>query len=161
VVATGRSDYPNQINNVLASPASSAACSTPGVSDFTDEMLIAAAHAIADKVLPDELNSSYIVPSVFDASVAPAVAAAVSSASPRSTSPSSPTVTAGLTFTAEVDVRPEIELPDYQRHRGHGGRRRGDRRRRRRAAREPALALRLAEPGRARGRDRATSSPWT
>ena len=45
--------------------------------DITDEMLSAAANAIADQVAPDELNASYIIPSVFDASVAPAVAAAV------------------------------------------------------------------------------------
>jgi len=77
VVATGRSDYPNQINNVLVFPGFFRGLLDAGVSDFTDEMLIAAAHAIADKVQPDQLNPSYIVPSVFDASVAPAVAAAV------------------------------------------------------------------------------------
>ena len=77
VVATGRSDYPNQINTVLVFPGFFRGLLDAGVSDFTDEMLIAAAHAIADKVLPEQLNSSYIVPSVFDASVAPAVAAAV------------------------------------------------------------------------------------
>src|SRR5450756_719096 len=77
VVATGRSDYPNQINNVLIFPGFFRGLLDAGVSDITDEMLIAAAHAIADKVQPDQLNPSYIVPSVFDASVAPAVAAAV------------------------------------------------------------------------------------
>ena len=77
VVATGRSDYPNQINNVLVFPGFFRGLLDSGVSDITDEMQIAAAHAIADKVQPDQLNSSYIVPSVFDASVAPAVAAAV------------------------------------------------------------------------------------
>jgi malate dehydrogenase (oxaloacetate-decarboxylating) len=77
VVATGRSDYPNQINNVLVFPGFFRGLLDAGVSDITDEMLIAAAHAIADKVQADQLNSSYIVPSVFDASVAPAVAAAV------------------------------------------------------------------------------------
>jgi malate dehydrogenase (oxaloacetate-decarboxylating) len=77
VVATGRSDYPNQINNVLVFPGFFRGLLDAGVSDFTDEMLIAAAHAIADKVLPHQLNASYIVPSVFDATVAPAVAAAV------------------------------------------------------------------------------------
>ena len=80
VVATGRSDYPNQINNVLVFPGFFRGLLDAGVSDITDEMLIAAAHAIADKVQPDELNPSYIVPSVFDASVAPAVAAAVRAA---------------------------------------------------------------------------------
>ena len=77
VVATGRSDYPNQINNVLVFPGFFRGLLDAGVSDITDAMLIAAAHAIADKVQADQLNSSYIVPSVFDASVAPAVAAAV------------------------------------------------------------------------------------
>ena len=79
VVATGRSDYPNQINNVLVFPGFFRGLLDAGVSDFTDEMLIAAAHAIADKVLPEQLNASYIVPSVFDSTVAPAVAAAVRS----------------------------------------------------------------------------------
>jgi len=77
VVATGRSDYPNQINNVLVFPGFFRGLLDAGVSDITDEMLIAAAHAIADKVQDDQLNASYIVPSVFDTSVAPAVAAAV------------------------------------------------------------------------------------
>jgi malate dehydrogenase (oxaloacetate-decarboxylating) len=84
VVATGRSDYPNQINNVLVFPGFFRGLLDAGVSDISDDMLIAAAHAIADKVQPEQLNSSYIVPSVFDASVAPAVAAAVRSvATPR------------------------------------------------------------------------------
>ena len=77
VVATGRSDYPNQINNVLAFPGFFRGLLDAGASDITDEMLIAAATAIADCVEPDELNASYIVPSVFDPAVAPAVAAAV------------------------------------------------------------------------------------
>lgn len=83
VVATGRSDFPNQINNVLAFPGFFRGLLDAGVSEITDEMLIAAAKAIADAVASDELNPSYIVPSVFDAKVAPAVAAAVrSSAAP-------------------------------------------------------------------------------
>jgi malate dehydrogenase (oxaloacetate-decarboxylating) len=77
VVATGRSDYANQINNVLAFPGFFRGLLDAGVSDISDEMMIAAATAIADCVHPDELNASYIVPSVFDADVAPAVAAAV------------------------------------------------------------------------------------
>ena len=83
VVATGRSDYPNQINNVLVFPGFFRGLLDAGVSDITDEMLIAAAHAIADKVQPEQLNSSYIVPSVFDSTVAPAVAAAVRSVASR------------------------------------------------------------------------------
>jgi malate dehydrogenase (oxaloacetate-decarboxylating) len=84
VVATGRSDYPNQINNVLVFPGFFRGLLDAGVSEITDEMLIAAAKAIADKVQADQLNPSYIVPSVFDTSVAPAVAAAVRAvATPR------------------------------------------------------------------------------
>ena len=77
VVASGRSDYPNQINNVLVFPGFFRGLLDSGVSDFSDDMLIAAATAIADTVKADELNPTYIVPSVFDPSVAPAVAAAV------------------------------------------------------------------------------------
>jgi malate dehydrogenase (oxaloacetate-decarboxylating) len=77
VVATGRSDFANQINNVLAFPGFFRGLLDAGVHDITPEMMIAAATAIADCVHPDELNASYIVPSVFDAEVAPAVAAAV------------------------------------------------------------------------------------
>ncbi len=77
VVGTGRSDYPNQINNVLAFPGVFRGLLDAGAREITDEMLVAAARAIADAVRPGELNPSYIVPSVFDPQVAPAVAAAV------------------------------------------------------------------------------------
>ncbi|WP_313817640.1 NAD-dependent malic enzyme [Citricoccus sp.] len=77
VVATGRSDFPNQINNVLAFPGLFRGLLDAGASDITTEMLVAAAWAIADSVAEGELNASYIVPSVFDPHVAPAVAAAV------------------------------------------------------------------------------------
>ncbi|GAB3439348.1 NAD-dependent malic enzyme [Phycicoccus ginsengisoli] len=77
VVATGRSDYANQINNVLAFPGFFRGLLDAGVSDITDDMMIAAATAIADCVHAGELNASFIVPSVFDPEVAPAVAAAV------------------------------------------------------------------------------------
>jgi malate dehydrogenase (oxaloacetate-decarboxylating) len=77
VVATGRSDYPNQINNVLAFPGVFRGLLDAQAVDIEDDMLIAAAMAIADAVPATELNASYIVPSVFDASVAPAVAEAV------------------------------------------------------------------------------------
>ncbi len=77
VVASGRSDYPNQINNVLVFPGFFRGLLDAGVSDFSDDMLIAAATAIADTVKAEELNPTYIVPSVFDPTVAPAVAAAV------------------------------------------------------------------------------------
>jgi malate dehydrogenase (oxaloacetate-decarboxylating) len=80
VVGTGRSDFPNQINNVLAFPGMFRGLLDAGARDITDAMLVAAATAIADCVSPDELNPSYIVPSVFDPMVAPAVAAAVRAA---------------------------------------------------------------------------------
>ena len=77
VVATGRSDFPNQINNVLAFPGFFRGLLDGNLRDITDEMLSAAANAIANRVGASELNASYIIPSVFDATVAPAVAAAV------------------------------------------------------------------------------------
>lgn len=77
VVATGRSDYPNQINNVLAFPGIFRGLLDSGVSQITESMLIAAAGAIARCVQDDQLNSSYIVPSVFDSNVAASVARAI------------------------------------------------------------------------------------
>ncbi len=77
VVATGRSDFPNQINNVLAFPGFFRGMLDAGSSRITQEVMIAAATAIANSVSSDELNASYIVPSVFDPVVAPSVAAAV------------------------------------------------------------------------------------
>jgi len=77
IVATGRSDYPNQINNVLAFPGFFRGMLDSGAHEITDECLIAAASAIADCVHPDQLNANFIVLSVFDPAVAPAVAAAV------------------------------------------------------------------------------------
>ena len=77
VVATGRSDYPNQINNVLAFPGLFRGLLDAGVSGITDEMLRVAAVAIAGVVGADELNSAFIIPGVFDSRVAEAVAEAV------------------------------------------------------------------------------------
>ena len=77
VVATGRSDYPNQINNVLAFPGYFRGMLDAAAHEITDASLLAAAQAIAHAVATDELNPSYIVPSVFDPDVAPAVAQAV------------------------------------------------------------------------------------
>jgi len=84
VVATGRSDYPNQINNVLAFPGFFRGMLDAGASEITEEVMLAAAVAIADSVAAAELNASYIVPSVFDPHVAPAVAAAVREAATES-----------------------------------------------------------------------------
>jgi malate dehydrogenase (oxaloacetate-decarboxylating) len=80
VVATGRSDFPNQINNVLAFPGVFRGLLDAGAREITDGMLLAAAQAIADVVSPDQLNASFIVPSVFDEKVVPAVARAIVSA---------------------------------------------------------------------------------
>ncbi|MBN6034907.1 NAD-dependent malic enzyme [Amycolatopsis sp. 195334CR] len=80
VVATGRSDYPNQINNVLAFPGVFRGLLDAHARHIDDEMLLAAADAIADVVDGDRLNASFIVPSVFDSAVAPAVAEAVKNA---------------------------------------------------------------------------------
>ncbi|MEO6827328.1 MAG: NAD-dependent malic enzyme [Microbacteriaceae bacterium] len=80
VVATGRSDFPNQINNVLAFPGFFRGLLDAGVADITPNMLVAAADAIANRVDDDELNASFIIPSVFDPHVAADVAAAVAAA---------------------------------------------------------------------------------
>lgn len=80
VVATGRSDFPNQINNVLAFPGFFRGLLDAGVADITDEMLVAAATAIANRVDASKLNASFIIPSVFDPQVAQDVATAVAAA---------------------------------------------------------------------------------
>jgi malate dehydrogenase (oxaloacetate-decarboxylating) len=80
VVATGRSDYPNQINNVLAFPGIFRGALDVRASTINEEMKLAAAHAIAAVVSPEELGPEYIVPSVFNRDVVPAVAAAVAQA---------------------------------------------------------------------------------
>ena len=77
VVATGRSDHPNQINNVLAFPGIFRGLLDAQAHKITDKLLVAAAEAIADCVSPSQLNTSFIVPSVFDANVVTKVAAAV------------------------------------------------------------------------------------
>ena len=80
VVATGRSDFPNQINNVLAFPGVFRGLLDAHAHNIDDTMLLAAADAIADVVDNGKLNASFIVPSVFDSAVAPAVAEAVKKA---------------------------------------------------------------------------------
>ena len=79
VVSTGSSDYPNQINNVLAFPGIFRGALDARASDINDEMKIAAAHALADLV-GDELSADYIIPAAFDPRVKDAVAAAVKQA---------------------------------------------------------------------------------
>jgi len=77
IMATGRSDYPNQINNVLAFPGVFRGALDAGAPRITEEMKLAAAHGIADVVADEDLAEDYIIPSVFDRDVAPAVAKAV------------------------------------------------------------------------------------
>jgi malate dehydrogenase (oxaloacetate-decarboxylating) len=80
VVGTGRSDYPNQINNVLAFPGVFRGALDVRATTITSEMEIAAAHALAAVVEREHLAADYVIPSVFDQRVAPAVAAAVAAA---------------------------------------------------------------------------------
>jgi malate dehydrogenase (oxaloacetate-decarboxylating) len=83
VMATGRSDYPNQINNVLAFPGVFKGALDCHATQINEEMKLAAAWAIAGTVQADELQPDYIIPSVFNRDVAPAVADAVSRAADR------------------------------------------------------------------------------
>ena len=80
IVASGRSDLPNQINNVLAFPGVFRGLLDARATEISDGMLVAAADAIAAVVKDDQLNANYIIPSVFDPAVTQAVAAAVASA---------------------------------------------------------------------------------
>ena len=80
VIATGRSDYPNQINNVLAFPGIFRGTFDVRASDINEEMKMAAAQALADLISDDELAADYIIPMAFDKRVGPAVAKAVAQA---------------------------------------------------------------------------------
>ena len=84
VVSTGRSDYPNQINNVLAFPGVFRGAFDVRASDINEEMKMAAAQALSDLISDDELNEDYIIPKAFDPRVGPAVAKAVAEAARRS-----------------------------------------------------------------------------
>ncbi len=80
VVATGRSDYPNQINNVLAFPGIFRGAFDVRARDINEPMKLAAAQALADLISDEELNPDYIIPAAFDSRVGPAVAKAVAQA---------------------------------------------------------------------------------
>ena len=84
VVATGRSDYPNQINNVLAFPGVFRGAFDVRASDINEEMKMAAAGALAGLISDEELSEDYIIPAAFDKRVGPAVAAAVAQAARES-----------------------------------------------------------------------------
>ncbi len=83
VIATGRSDFPNQINNVLCFPGIFRGALDAGATTITEGMKVAAAGAIAACVAPSELAPDFVIPSVFDRNVAPAVAAAAAEAAVR------------------------------------------------------------------------------
>ena len=83
VVSTGRSDYPNQINNVLAFPGIFRGTFDVRASDINEEMKMAAAKALADLISDEELSADYIIPKAFDPRVGKAVAAAVADAARR------------------------------------------------------------------------------
>jgi len=84
VVSTGRSDYPNQINNVLAFPGLFRGALDVRASDINEEMKMAAARALSELISDEELNENYIVPEAFDPRVGPAVARAVAEAARKS-----------------------------------------------------------------------------
>ena len=84
VIATGRSDFPNQINNVLAFPGIFRGTFDVRARDINEEMKMAAAGALADLIAPEELSAEYIIPKAFDKRVGPAVAQAVAEAARQS-----------------------------------------------------------------------------
>jgi malate dehydrogenase (oxaloacetate-decarboxylating) len=84
IMATGRSDYPNQINNVLGFPGVFRGALDTRATTINDDMKRAAAYAIAEVIPPDELTEEYIIPSVFNRAVVPAVAQAVAQAAQNS-----------------------------------------------------------------------------
>lgn len=84
IIATGRSDFPNQINNVLAFPGIFRGAFDVRASDINDEMKLAAAEALAKLIPDEELNEEHIIPEAFDPRVGPAVAKAVAEAAKRS-----------------------------------------------------------------------------
>ena len=84
VVSTGRSDFPNQVNNVLCFPGIFRGALDVRASDINDEMKVAAAYAIAGLVSDEELNPDYILPAAFDPRVKDAVAKATAEAAIKS-----------------------------------------------------------------------------
>jgi malate dehydrogenase (oxaloacetate-decarboxylating) len=87
VMATGRSDYPNQINNVLAFPGVFRGALDARAPAITEDMKLAAARGIAGTVADDELDEDYIIPSVFNRDVSGAVASAVTEVAAREEEP--------------------------------------------------------------------------
>jgi malate dehydrogenase (oxaloacetate-decarboxylating) len=103
VIATGRSDFPNQVNNLLAFPGIFRGALDVRASRITEGMKLAAAYAIAHIVSDDELNAEYVIPSVFDTRVVDAVAKAVAAAATEEgVARKMPAVTEGDGFSANV-----------------------------------------------------------
>ena len=100
VIGTGRSDYPNQINNVLAFPGIFRGALDVRAAGITEAMELAAARAIAEIIKPGELEPDYVIPSVFNRDVAPAVAAAVAEAARGD----------GVARRPETDLSPEADV---------------------------------------------------
>src|SRR5699024_5426151 len=84
VIGTGRSDYPNQVNNVLAFPGIFRGALDVRATRINEKMKIAAAEAIASLITVDELHEDYVIPAPFDPRVAPSVAASVAKAAMES-----------------------------------------------------------------------------
>ena len=106
IIATGRSDYPNQINNVLAFPGIFRGALDVRARQITEGMKVAAAHAIAD-IIPDaELREDYVVPSVFNREVAPAVAEAVAAVARSTGMAATDENTIGFAAIDEQRMRP-------------------------------------------------------
>ncbi|MGO1165387.1 MAG: NAD-dependent malic enzyme [Janibacter sp.] len=103
VVASGRSDYPNQINNVLAFPGVFRGLLDAHAEDITVEMLIRAADAIASVVKDEEINPSYIIPSVFHADVSDAVAVAIAGEGKTSAGATGPIKVGSRATAAPID----------------------------------------------------------
>jgi malate dehydrogenase (oxaloacetate-decarboxylating) len=113
VVATGRSDFPNQINNVLVFPGVFRGLLDAQSKTVNTEMMIAAARALATTVADDELNANYIIPSVFHPDVAKTVAAAVRDAAVAARgdgepAPSKPTP--GIVGTLDTASFPSVRI---------------------------------------------------
>jgi malate dehydrogenase (oxaloacetate-decarboxylating) len=102
IMATGRSDYPNQINNVLAFPGVFRGALDVRATTINEEMKLAAARAIASIVPDDELDAEYIIPSAFNRDVAPAVAEHVAKAAERSGVARRQAVAASLTSSGRI-----------------------------------------------------------
>ena len=106
IMATGRSDYPNQINNVLCFPGVFRGALDVRATEITETMKTAAARAIADIVSGDELREDYIIPSVFNREVVGAVASAVAEEARESGTAAAAGAEMGFASTEELRILP-------------------------------------------------------